>query len=125
MEKIMEEGKQKQQQERRSSVPAFGEWEETMKAAGGALPDYSLDFTKIRAARMQRKDAPLSATWPAVHELSASGDRRSVGSDTDAGRHRRQHSDGTDLRRPLRPDRAAPKGRSKSKGCLFGCMGGW
>jgi hypothetical protein len=37
------------------SVPAFGGWE----AAGGAAaaPDYSLDFTKIRAARMQRRRA--------------------------------------------------------------------
>jgi hypothetical protein len=36
------------------SVPAFGGWE---AAGGAAAADYSLDFTKIRAARMQRRKA--------------------------------------------------------------------
>uniref|UniRef100_A0ACD5W8Y8 Uncharacterized protein n=1 Tax=Avena sativa TaxID=4498 RepID=A0ACD5W8Y8_AVESA len=134
MEKIIME-------KQRASVPAFGEWDE-MKAAG-VLPDYSLDFTKIRAARMQRKSLP--SVWSSVSsapEVVGGGsnddddERNNVkkqpehGNDDDRCRHhhhRRQHSDGTDLRRPLRPDRATepPKGRSKVKGYLFGCVGRW
>uniref|UniRef100_A0ACD5WUE8 Uncharacterized protein n=1 Tax=Avena sativa TaxID=4498 RepID=A0ACD5WUE8_AVESA len=135
MEKIMEPVGKLQRQ--RASVPAFGEWDE-MKAAG-VLPDYSLDFTKIRAARMQRKSQP--SVWSSVSSAPevVGGDdndeRNHVkqqpehGDDNDRRRrhHRRQHSDGTDLRRPLRPYRAteAPKGRSKVKDYLFGCAGGW
>ena len=110
-------------QGQRASVPAFGEWDE-MKAAGVTL-DYSLDFTKIRAARMQRK-SQLPTVWSSAGsapEVAGGG-----GSDADERNHhkpqsehgdddrrhrhhRRQYSDHTDLRRPLRPDRAseAPK----------------
>ncbi|KAF0894985.1 hypothetical protein E2562_004974 [Oryza meyeriana var. granulata] len=57
------------EQQQRATVPAFGEWDD-MKAAG-VLPDYSLDFSKIRAVRMQRKEGPL--TWS-----SAAGDAGGV-----------------------------------------------
>ncbi|CAM0873934.1 unnamed protein product [Alopecurus aequalis] len=134
MEKITEqEGKVQGQ---RALVPAFGEWDE-MKAAG-VMPDYSLDFTKIRAARMQRKSLPSvwSSAGSAPEAVGADDDeerkhhkQQSELGDDDRRRrhHRRQHSDHTDLRRPLRPERAteAPKGRSKVKDYLFGCVGGW
>ncbi|XP_051181141.1 uncharacterized protein [Lolium perenne] len=129
MEKIMEEGTLQRQ---RASVPAFGEWDQ-MKAAG-VLPDYSMDFTKIRAARMQRKSMPsLWSSAGSAPEVVGGGDdddRNHVKQHSEHGdddrrhcHHRRQHSDGTDLRRPLRPE--APKARSKVKDYLFGCVGGW
>ena len=43
----------------RASVPAFGGWE-VAGGAGAAAPDYSLDFTNIRAARMQQRRKALS-----------------------------------------------------------------
>ncbi|KAL5203786.1 hypothetical protein ABZP36_008657 [Zizania latifolia] len=111
--------------QQRASVPAFGEWDE-MKAAG-VLPDYSLDFSKIRAVRMQRKETPLPA-WSSAGDdaaevavATASGGETGRPSSSVAdvvddrdrhhSRHRRQHSDGSDIRRPLRHDhdRAAPK----------------
>uniref|UniRef100_A0A0D9XTX4 RIN4 pathogenic type III effector avirulence factor Avr cleavage site domain-containing protein n=1 Tax=Leersia perrieri TaxID=77586 RepID=A0A0D9XTX4_9ORYZ len=119
------------QQRRRTTVPAFGEWDE-MKAAG-VMPDYSLDFSKIRALRMQQRNdhGPLAAA--AAGEVETAGRRSSSAADVDADsdrrrrrhhhHHRRQHSDGTDLRRPLRHDRAAPKERSKLS-YLFCCIAG-
>jgi hypothetical protein len=108
----MQEGKLQRQ---RASVPAFGEWDE-MKAAGVHL-DYSLDFTKIRAARMERKCLPSvwSSAGSAPEVVGGSDDERNHvklqsehGDDDRRHRHhRRQHSDATDLRRPLRPE--APK----------------
>lgn len=50
------QGKQQRRRPPRASVPAFGGWE----GGGAAPPDYSLDFTKIRAARMQRRTKALS-----------------------------------------------------------------
>uniref|UniRef100_A0A0E0MH05 RIN4 pathogenic type III effector avirulence factor Avr cleavage site domain-containing protein n=1 Tax=Oryza punctata TaxID=4537 RepID=A0A0E0MH05_ORYPU len=124
---------QQEEQQQRARMPAFGEWDE-MKAAG-VLPDYSLDFSKIRAVRMQRKEGgPL--TWSstaAAGEVSGESNRRSSsaagvfvdGRDRRRHRHRRHNSDGgADLRRPLRHDRAAaPKERSKL-GYLFCCIAG-
>ena len=114
---VQQEGKLQRQ---RASVPAFGEWDE--KKAAGVMLDYSLDFTKIRAARMQRKSMP--SVWSSAGsapEVSARDDddernhhkQQAEHGDDDRPRrhHRRQQSDHTDLRRPLRPDRAteAPK----------------
>ncbi|XP_006663586.1 uncharacterized protein LOC102715899 [Oryza brachyantha] len=133
---IRKEGEQQQQQQQRATVPAFGEWDD-MKAAG-VLPDYSLDFSKIRAVRMQqRKEGPL--TWSsnaagdgcgggAAGEVETAGRRSSSAADGDRDRrrrhHRRRNSDGADLRRPLRADRAAPKERSNLLKGLFCCIAG-
>ncbi|CAO2142261.1 unnamed protein product [Urochloa humidicola] len=141
----MEVARAKQQQRQRpprASVPAFGGWE-----GGAAAPDYSLDFTKIRAARMHRRTKALS--WSsfvgnaATVEGEAPGpgaadeeDRRqqwssaaSEGDDDDRDRrrrprHRRVRSDAADDREPIQPGRATPKGGGKFKGYLFGCVGG-
>ncbi|KAJ8437984.1 hypothetical protein Cgig2_033717 [Carnegiea gigantea] len=40
------------------SVPQFGDWDQK----GGALPDYSLDFSKIREMRKQNKRDPSRAS---------------------------------------------------------------
>ena len=116
-------------------MPAFGGWE---GGGGGAPPDYSLDFTKIRAARMQRRTKALS--WSsfvrnaaAVEAAPGGGGEEerhhqqwssaaSEGDDDDdrerrrrrrtRHRHRRLRSDATDQsddREPIRPGRAAPK----------------
>ncbi|CAO2149555.1 unnamed protein product [Urochloa humidicola] len=142
----MEVTRSKQQQRQRpprASVPAFGGWE-----GGAAAPDYSLDFTKIRAARMHRRTKALS--WSsfvgnaAAVEGEAPGpgaadeeDRRqqwssaaSEGDDDDdrerrrRPRHRRVRSDAADDREPIRPGHTTPKGGTKFKGYLFGCVGG-
>jgi len=125
---------QRRQQQRppRPSVPAFGGWE---GGGGGAPPDYSLDFTKIRAARMQRQTKALSwssfvGNAAAVEAAPGGGDEErhqqwssapSEGDDDDdrerrrrhrQHRHRRLRSDATDQsddREPIRPGRAAPK----------------
>ncbi|XP_062183168.1 uncharacterized protein LOC133887234 isoform X2 [Phragmites australis] len=115
----MEAGEQRQ----RASVPAFGGWE------GGALPDYSLDFSKIRAARMQRRKAlswsSFAGGWEDEEQQRSPAAGGGGSEDRERRRHRRQHSDATEARLPLRPGRAAPKGRSKFKGYFFGCMGRW
>ncbi|OQU83798.1 hypothetical protein SORBI_3005G178550 [Sorghum bicolor] len=132
----------------RASVPAFGGWEVAAGGAGAAAaaPDYSLDFTNIRAARMHRRTKALS--WSsfvgnaavAVVDTPGSRDeeekRRQWSSsaasddDDDDSERRRRHqlrrlrSADIDDRQPIQPRRAAPKGRSKVKGYLFGCVAG-
>lgn len=97
------------EQQQRASIPAFGGWEDMAAAAGGgagALPDYSLDFSKIRAARMQRRKA-LSWSSGAV---AASDDMQNStvvaggGSEGHERRrsHRRQHSDASEALQPIR-----------------------
>jgi len=121
-------------------VPAFGGWEGGGGGGGGgAPPDYSLDFTKIRAARMQRRTKALS--WSsfvrnaaAVEAAPGGGGEEerhhqqwssaaSEGDDDEDREHRRQHrhrrlrSDATDQsddREPIRPGRAAPKVQQSS-----------
>nr|CAB3490234.1 unnamed protein product [Digitaria exilis] len=116
--------KQPQQQRRRAataraSVPAFGGWE-----GGGAAPDYSLDFTKIRAARMQQRQRKALSWSSFVGNATANGgaaaedeDKHqwsSAASDADderdrrrrhRPRHRRVRSDVADRddREPIQP----------------------
>ncbi|RLM58301.1 uncharacterized protein C2845_PM18G10780 [Panicum miliaceum] len=120
------EGKQQRRRPPRASVPAFGGWE----GGGAAPPDYSLDFTKIRAARMQRRTKALSwssfvGNAAAAAEAPGGGDEErhhqwsSAASEGDDDhrerrrRHRRLRSDAadqTDDRQPIRPGRVpAPK----------------
>ncbi|XP_062205282.1 uncharacterized protein LOC133907296 [Phragmites australis] len=79
------------------TVPAFGEWD----VKNGAVPDYSMDFSKIREMRKQNK-----------RELS----RASLGGDEDLQKAQAQvqpapaaAADGH--RRPLHDD--SPTGRKK------------
>ncbi|KAK3119191.1 hypothetical protein QOZ80_9BG0715500 [Eleusine coracana subsp. coracana] len=117
--------------EQRTSIPAFGGWEDMAAAAGGgagALPDYSLDFSKIRAARMQRRKAQSwSSGVNGIGEEQQSSTAAAGGGSEDhelRRSHRRQHSDATEARQPIRGP--PKKGRSnKVKGYFFGCMGRW
>ncbi|CAN6363321.1 unnamed protein product [Urochloa humidicola] len=127
----------------RASVPAFGGWE----GGAGAPPDYSLDFTEIRAARMHRRRKALS--WSSFVAAAAAAEAPGGGSEEDRHhqwssaasegdddddperrrrrrhRHRRVRSDAAaDDREPIRPGRTTPKGSGKFKGYLFGCVGG-
>ena len=49
------------------SVPQFGDWDQ--KSGGGAMPDYSMDFTKIREMRKQNKRDPSLASFGNEEEL--------------------------------------------------------
>ncbi|KAK3120472.1 hypothetical protein QOZ80_9AG0688270 [Eleusine coracana subsp. coracana] len=118
-------------EQQRASIPAFGGWEDMAAAAGGgagALPDYSLDFSKIRAARMQRRKAQSwSSGVNGIGEEQQSSTAAAGGGSEDHERHRRhrrQHSDAAEARQPIR---GPPKtGKSnKVKGYFFGCMGRW
>ncbi|XP_057541587.1 uncharacterized protein LOC130820285 [Amaranthus tricolor] len=53
----MEEHKDKERNVSWLSVPQFGDWDQK-----GALPDYSLDFSKIREMRKQNKRDPSRAS---------------------------------------------------------------
>jgi len=115
----------------RASVPAFGGWE-----GGAAAPDYSLDFTNIRAARMQQRRKALSwssfvgnaavAVETSPGGATGGGDEEkrqwssasaSDGDDDDRERRQRHRlrrlrsadDDGVDDRLPIQPRRAAPK----------------
>ncbi|CAA2990954.1 uncharacterized protein LOC111390877 [Olea europaea var. sylvestris] len=49
------------------SVPQFGEWDQK-----GPLPDYSMDFSKIREMRKQNKRDPSRASLGNEEELISS-----------------------------------------------------
>ena len=48
------------------SVPQFGDWDQKV---GGTIPDYSMDFTKIREMRKQNKRDPSRASLGNEDEL--------------------------------------------------------
>ncbi|KAF8082842.1 hypothetical protein N665_0805s0012 [Sinapis alba] len=50
------------------SVPQFGDWDQK-GGGGGAMPDYSMDFTKIREMRKQNKRDPSLASFGNEEEL--------------------------------------------------------
>ncbi|XP_022844394.1 uncharacterized protein LOC111367641 isoform X1 [Olea europaea var. sylvestris] len=51
----------------RLSVPQFGDWDQK-----GAVPDYSMDFSKIREMRKQNKRDPSRASLGNEEELISS-----------------------------------------------------
>nr|CAB3491960.1 unnamed protein product [Digitaria exilis] len=82
----------KQQQRRRpatarASVPAFGGWE-----GGGAAPDYSLDFTKIRAARMQQRQRKALSWSSFVGNATANGVAAAPGAGDEGDEEKHQWS---------------------------------
>ncbi|XP_051141441.1 uncharacterized protein LOC127258583 [Andrographis paniculata] len=54
------------------SVPQFGDWDQK-----GVMPDYSMDFTKIREMRKQNKRDPSRASLGNDEELIAPTTRSS------------------------------------------------
>ncbi|XP_022871236.1 uncharacterized protein LOC111390427 [Olea europaea var. sylvestris] len=54
------------------SVPQFGDWDQK-----GALPDYSMDFSKIRQMRMENKKDLSRASLGNEEELFPSNTRNS------------------------------------------------
>ncbi|KAF9612256.1 hypothetical protein IFM89_038678 [Coptis chinensis] len=54
------------------SVPQFGDWDQK-----GNLPDYSMDFSKIREMRKQNKRDPSRASLGNEEEFSAQPDSHS------------------------------------------------
>ncbi|XP_010547632.1 PREDICTED: uncharacterized protein LOC104819311 [Tarenaya hassleriana] len=60
----MEDHKEKNASAPWLSVPQFGDWDQK-----GALPDYSMDFSKIREMRKQNKRDPSRASLGNEDEL--------------------------------------------------------
>ncbi|CAI9109217.1 OLC1v1008994C3 [Oldenlandia corymbosa var. corymbosa] len=50
------------------SVPQFGDWDQK----GGVMPDYSMDFSKIRESRKQNKREPSRASLGNEEEFASS-----------------------------------------------------
>lgn len=84
------------------SVPTFGDWD----TKNGPMPDYSMDFTKIREMRKQNKKEISRASLGNEEEL-ASNPRQGGGAHrgNDGNLHHRhvdsRGSDEMDHRRPL------------------------
>ncbi|CAL9190193.1 unnamed protein product [Musa hybrid cultivar] len=100
------------------SVPAFGEWD--MK---NGVPDYSMDFTKIREMRKQNKN-PSRASLGNDDELLTSDRLRSDGGNKEEEQEAQRRLPQHDQRRPIHHHRGgSPTGRKKFMGCFQCCIG--
>lgn len=68
------------------SVPQFGDWDQK-----GVMPDYSMDFTKIREMRKQNKRDPSRASLGNEEELISSATSNSNNAHTDDHHHFHQN----------------------------------
>lgn len=73
------------------SVPQFGDWDQK----GGALPDYSMDFSKIREMRKQNKRDPSRASLGNEEELISSATSNSNNAHSDDHHHFHQNNSPT------------------------------
>jgi hypothetical protein len=92
------------QRQQRASIPAFGGWDDMTAVGGGAgLPDYSLDFSKIRAARIQRRKAQ---SWSSGAVNSTGEEQKSstaaAGSGSEGRERRRRRPHRRQSRQPIR-----------------------
>ncbi|KAJ4750554.1 sorbin/SH3 domain protein [Rhynchospora pubera] len=116
------------------SVPTFGDWD--MK--NGAMPDYSMDFTKIREMRKQNKKEISRASLGNEEELATNSRQQQQQQQQQQGggarrghegnlhhRHVDSHgSDEMDHRRPLHHARdQSPTGRKKILSYFQCCVG--
>ncbi|KAL0449098.1 UNVERIFIED_CONTAM: hypothetical protein Slati_1466200 [Sesamum latifolium] len=69
------------------SVPQFGDWDQK-----GVLPDYSMDFSKIREMRKQNKREPSRASLGNEEELIAPTARSSATAQNDHHDYHQNHS---------------------------------
>ncbi|KAK4383536.1 hypothetical protein Sango_2766200 [Sesamum angolense] len=69
------------------SVPQFGDWDQK-----GVLPDYSMDFSKIREMRKQNKRDPSRASLGNEEELISSTRRDSNTAHSDQHNYHQNHS---------------------------------
>ncbi|THU53154.1 hypothetical protein C4D60_Mb10t11410 [Musa balbisiana] len=90
------------------SVPAFGEWD--MK---NGVPDYSMDFTKIREMRKQNKNTSRASLGNDDELRSATTNKE----EQEAPRHILPEPD---LRRPIH--HGSPTGRKKFMGYFQCCI---
>ncbi|XP_074586120.1 uncharacterized protein LOC141841823 [Curcuma longa] len=93
------------------SVPAFGEWD-----SKNGVPDYSMDFTKIREMRKNNKN-PSRASLGNEEELNKLADK---GGKED--RCRRSDPATPQLHRPIH-HHGSPSGRKKFMGYFQCCIG--
>ncbi|KAE9608734.1 hypothetical protein Lal_00020389 [Lupinus albus] len=68
------------------SVPQFGDWDQK-----GQLPDYSMDFTKIREMRKQNKNNLSRASLGNEEELKASAPNTISTGHSDHQQHNHYH----------------------------------
>ncbi|XP_051114471.1 uncharacterized protein LOC127240073 isoform X2 [Andrographis paniculata] len=69
------------------SVPQFGDWDQK-----GAMPDYSMDFSKIREMRKQNKRDPSRASLGNEEEIVSSNTRDSNTTPNNQHVYDRSHS---------------------------------
>ncbi|CAL9179875.1 unnamed protein product [Musa hybrid cultivar] len=93
------------------SVPAFGEWD--MK---NGVPDYSMDFTKIREMRKQNKNTSRAS-------LGNDDELRSGTTNKEEQEAPRHILPEPDLRRPIHHHHGSPTGRKKFMGYFQCCIG--
>ncbi|XP_071914186.1 uncharacterized protein [Coffea arabica] len=75
------------------SVPQFGDWDQK-----GVMPDYSMDFSKIRENRKQNKRDPSRASLGNEEELVSSATSNSIASHSDDHHHFHQNNSPTGRR---------------------------
>lgn len=68
------------------SVPQFGEWDQK-----GPLPDYSLDFSKIREMRKQNKTNTSRASLGNEEELNMASNKNNISTDHNERQHPHYH----------------------------------
>ncbi|XP_074561288.1 uncharacterized protein LOC141817537 isoform X2 [Curcuma longa] len=96
------------------SVPAFGGWD-----TKNGVPDYSMDFSKIREMRKHNKN-PSRASLGNEEDLSKLANK---GPEPEEERRRRRRSDpDSDLHRPIHRH-GSPTGRKKFMGYFQCCKG--
>ncbi|XP_024007611.1 uncharacterized protein LOC18011992 [Eutrema salsugineum] len=71
------------------SVPQFGDWDQK----GGTIPDYSMDFSKIREMRKQNKRDPSRASLGNEEDLINPFHNQPTSSDTTKAKLTTVHSD--------------------------------
>ncbi|KAL8473702.1 hypothetical protein ACS0TY_029846 [Phlomoides rotata] len=69
------------------SVPQFGDWDQK-----GVIPDYSIDFSKIREMRKQNKRDPSRASIGNEEDLISSASRSSNSVSNDLPNYNHTHS---------------------------------
>jgi hypothetical protein len=74
------------------TVPAFGEWD----VKNGAVPDYSMDFSKIREMRKQNKRELSRASLGGDEDILQQQQKPQATQPSSKDDHRRQLHDGDD-----------------------------
>ncbi|KQK23427.1 hypothetical protein BRADI_1g73670v3 [Brachypodium distachyon] len=91
------------------TVPAFGDWD--MK--NGAMPDYSMDFSKIREMRKQNKKELSRASLGGDEDLLAQSQQQQQQQKPAKAQQPKLGRPANDHRRPLHGRDDSPTGRKR------------